>query len=302
LTAIPGGDYFHSCMRDRRRGSSVIDYAAAPVAPRVADRPIVTLTTDFGLSDHYVAAMKAVLIRECPAARLIDVTHAVPRHDILCASITLERAIDGFPKDTVHLAVVDPGVGTDRRLLIAKIKDQFVVAPDNGLITWAWRVHAITPGESAARPRISSLEVAEITRTFKGASSTFHGRDILAPIAGMLARGVPMSELTRPIDNPVLLDNLVPARCDDSRGAIIHIDHFGNATTNIRQDALRAKPAVNVRVNRRTIGKLKRTYWDVAPGKPLALIGSSGLLEIAVRDGSAHDDLKVRVGDEVVLQ
>src|SRR5215210_2739143 len=108
-------------MRDRRSprpGNS---------SAHMIDRPIVTLTTDFGLSDHYVAAMKAVLIRECPAARLIDVTHAVPRHDILCASITLERAIDGFPKNTVHLAVVDPGVGTERRLIIARIKDQFVV-------------------------------------------------------------------------------------------------------------------------------------------------------------------------------
>jgi S-adenosylmethionine hydrolase len=249
--------------------------------------------------------MKAVLIRECPAARLIDVTHSVPRHDILCASITLERAIDGFPKNTVHLAVVDPGVGTDRRLLIAQIKDQYVVAPDNGLITWAWRVHGTTPtpGQSAAPPRLSSSpQVAEISRTFKAASSTFHGRDILAPIAGMLARGVPMSDLSRLIDDPVLLDNLTPAATDDSRGTVIHIDHFGNATTNIRQDALREKPAVNVRVNRRKIGKVRRTYWDVAPGKPLALIGSSGLLEIAVRDGSAHDDLKVRVGDEVVLQ
>jgi len=293
---MPGGDYFRSCMRDRRQRSSTLDYAAAPISPRMADRPIVTLTTDFGLRDHYVAAMKAVLIRECPAARLIDVTHAVPRHDILCASITLERAIDGFPKNTVHLAVVDPGVGTDRRLIIASIKDQYVVAPDNGLITWAWRVHCA----GRAKP-----QVGEIARAFKGASATFHGRDILAPIAGMLAGGVPMSDLTRAIDNPVLLDNLSPAAPDDSRGnrgTIIHIDHFGNATTNIRQDTLRERPAVNVRVNRRTIGRLKRTYWDVAPGKPLALIGSSGLLEIAVRDGSAHDDLKVRVGDEVVLQ
>src|SRR5688572_2499341 len=109
LTAAPARDYFQGLhMRERRQQqhqqrSTTIDYAAAPVSPRVADRPIVTLTTDFGLRDHYVAAMKAVLIRECPAARLIDVTHSVPRHDILCASITLERAIDGFPKNTVHL-------------------------------------------------------------------------------------------------------------------------------------------------------------------------------------------------------
>src|SRR5687768_16270185 len=108
-------------MPDRRPHSPPA--AAAPAAPRgVAERTIVTLTTDFGLRDHYVAAMKAVLIRECPAARLIDVTHAVPRHDTLCGSITLERAIDGFPKNTIHLAVVDPGVGTARRLIIARIK------------------------------------------------------------------------------------------------------------------------------------------------------------------------------------
>src|SRR5256886_13153649 len=103
-------------MRDRRSSP------ASPASP--ASRPIITLTSDFGLSDHYVAAMKAVLIRQCPQARLIDVTHNVPRHDILCGSITLERAIDGFPPQTVHLAVVDPGVGTDRRIIAARIKDQ----------------------------------------------------------------------------------------------------------------------------------------------------------------------------------
>src|SRR5688500_1214689 len=244
-------------MRDRRPRSQPAPAPPLPASPRgVADRPIVTLTTDFGLRDHYVAAMKAVLIRECPAARLIDVTHSVPRHDILCASITLERAIDGFPKNTVHLAVVDPGVGTARRLIVARINDQYVVAPDNGLITWAWRVHATTiattPGHGAAPRRLAAPEVAEITRTFKNASSTFHGRDILSPVAGMLAAGVPMHELTRPIDDPVLLDDLAPAANDDAGGRVIHIDHFGNATTNIRQDALRQRPAVNVRVNRRT--------------------------------------------------
>lgn len=272
--------------RAAHRTSGKSSSAARP-SVAFADRPIVTLTTDFGLSDHYVAQMKAVLIRECPAARLIDVTHNVPRHDILCASITLERAIDGFPKNTVHLAVVDPGVGTDRRLIIARIKDQFVVCPDNGLITWAWRLHG--PGS-----------VGQIAEVSAKASATFHGRDILAPVTGKLAGGVPVSDLSRPIDDPILLD-LTPATDADSRGTVIHIDHFGNATTNIRQAAVRER-AVSVRVNRRSIGKVRRTYWDVAPGKPLALIGSSGLLEIAVRDGSARDDLNVRVGDEVVLR
>jgi S-adenosylmethionine hydrolase len=259
---------------------------------RHAGRPIITLTSDFGLSDHYVAAMKAVLIRQCPQARLIDVTHTVRRQDILCASITIERAIDGFPPETVHLAVVDPGVGTDRRMIIARVRQQYIVCPDNGLITWAWHIHGGQGGDW----------VRQITWRPRQSSATFHGRDVMAPIAGRVAAGDDLTEFSRPIDDPILLEDLAPANGEQTRGRVIHIDHFGNATTNIRQDALKKLPAASVRINRRLIGKLKRTYWDVAPGKPLALIGSSGLLEIAVRDGSAKDDLKVRVGDEVVLQ
>jgi S-adenosylmethionine hydrolase len=280
-------------MRDRRSpvhrseaGGS--EAGGSRTLARSLHRPIITLTTDFGLSDHYVAAMKGVLIREFPDARLIDVTHNVPRHDILCGSITLERAIDGFVPETVHLAVVDPGVGTDRRLIVARIRDQYVVCPDNGLITWSWRVHG---GEWAR----------EITWRPTLSSATFHGRDILAPIAARIARGEDLSTFSRPIDNPILLD-LAPAEAGIVLGRVIHIDHFGNATTNIRQDAMRAHPTASVKVHRRVIGKLKRTYWDVAPGKPLALIGSSGLLEIAVRDGSARDDLKIQVGDEVAIK
>jgi S-adenosyl-L-methionine hydrolase (adenosine-forming) len=250
--------------------------------------PIITLTTDFGLRDHYVAAMKAVLLRHCSDARLIDVTHQVPRHDILCASITLERAIDGFPAGTIHLAVVDPGVGTDRRILVAEINKQRIVCPDNGLITWAWQCHK----HGAAY---------EVTWRPKQSSATFHGRDVMAPIAGRLAAGEPIGAFAKPIKDPILLD-VVPACVDgDRRGQIIHIDAFGNATTNIAHDALRTIVFKDVKVKTKKIGKLRRTYWDVAPGKPLALIGSSGLLEIAVRDGDAAKELKLKVGDEVVL-
>jgi S-adenosylmethionine hydrolase len=233
--------------------------------------------------------MKAVLIRGCPEARLIDVTHQVPRHDVLCGSITLERAVDGFPPGTVHLAVVDPGVGSDRRLLVARVNDQLIVAPDNGLITWPWRMH----GGGAA---------FELTwRPERIPSHTFHGRDLFAPAAAQLACGTPLSRLARPMADPILLD-IAPAPKPATAGRIIHLDHFGNATTNISFDALGSRPQATVHVNRRLIGKLKKTYWDVAPGKPLALIGSSGLLEIAVRDGSAKDELKVRVGDAVALR
>jgi S-adenosylmethionine hydrolase len=255
--------------------------------PRQA-RTIVTLTSDFGLHDSYVAAMKAAVLREYDDVRLIDITHNVPRHDILCASITLERAIDGFPPGSVHLAVVDPGVGTDRKLIIGTINEQRIVCPDNGLITWAWRLHG---GGS----------VSEITWRPARSSWTFHGRDVMAPVAARLARGDDPSSFSKPLAKPVLLD-LMPAPPDQTRGHIIHIDHFGNATTNIRQQAVADAARLSVKVNRRTIGKVKRTYWDVAPGKPLALIGSSGLLEIAVRDGSARDHLNIRVGDAVTLR
>ena len=249
--------------------------------------PIVTFTTDFGTTDSYVAVMKAAVLRHAPAARLIDITNQVPRHDILCGSITLERAVDGFPPGTIHLAVVDPAVGTSRRLLIAQVNRQTIVCPDNGLITWTWRLH-------------SCGEAHELTWRPRTSSSTFHGRDIMGPVAGMLAAGQALAALAKPIDDPVLLD-IEPALPRARRGRIIYVDHFGNAMTNINHDALRSFAQQRIRVKGRNVGKLRKTYWDVAPGKPLALIGSSGLLEIAVRDGSAADDLKLKVGDEVVL-
>jgi S-adenosylmethionine hydrolase len=257
-------------------------------APSYTGRPIVTLTSDFGTSDFYAAAMKAVLLRACPDARLIDVTHSVPRHDILCGSITLERAVDGFPPGTTHLAVVDPGVGTSRRLLVALLNGQRVVCPDNGLITWAWRRH----GRGDAR-------AYELTwRPQRQPSDTFHGRDIMAPAAGMLAAGVAVERLAAPITNPLLLD-VAPTDGRAGTARVIHVDTFGNATTDLSHELLGERRLKAVRVKGRDLGRLRRTYWDVAPGKPLALIGSSGLLEIAVRDGSAAQELGLQVGDDV---
>jgi S-adenosylmethionine hydrolase len=180
-------------------------------------RPIVTLTSDFGTCDFYVAAMKAVLIKHCADVRLIDVTHHVPRHDVLCGSITLERAVDGFPEGTIHLAVVDPGVGTDRRLLITELNRQLIICPDNGLITWPWR-------------RLGPGKTHELTWRPPKSSMTFHGRDVMAPVAGMLADGKSLRAVSRPVNDPILLD-ITPANSEQS-GRIIHIDHFGNATTN----------------------------------------------------------------------
>lgn len=249
-------------------------------------RPILTLLTDFGLRDHYVAAMKAAILARCEDAALIDITHEVPRHDVLCGSICLERAVAGFLPGTVHVAVVDPGVGTDRRIFVTQINRQIVVCPDNGLITWAWRM--LGPGKA--------YEL--IWRPAKS-SHTFHGRDVMAPAAARLAMGASISSMAKRISDPVLLE-ISPSA--NRRGKVIHLDHFGNATTNIRSESLQTIPVKDVKVKGRRLGVLKRTYWDAAPGEPLALIGSSGLLEIAVRDGDAARQLRLGVGDEVFVQ
>jgi S-adenosyl-L-methionine hydrolase (adenosine-forming) len=244
-----------------------------------ARRPIVTFTTDFGLSDAYAAAMKAAVLRQCPEAVLVDITHQVSRHDILAGSIALERAIDAFDAGTIHIAVVDPGVGTDRRVLIVEIRRQFVICPDNGLITWAWRRQG--PGRAA--------ELLWRPDTF---SATFHGRDILAPAAGKMAAGLALA--TKAITDPMLLPVSPAATLVDA--CVIHVDHFGNATTNVSQDLLSDGGSV------RGVGELRRSYGEVERGQPLALIGSSGLLEIAVREGSAAELLGLKVGDKVIIQ
>lgn len=268
----------------------MVDLAAAgsysAVLMRNLSRPILTLTSDFGQADHYVAVMKAAILRHCPDAHLIDVTHQIAPQDILAASFTLAQTIAGFPAGTVHLAVVDPTVGTRRRILIVEANKQFIICPDNGLITWTWRCHR-------------RCRAYAVTRRFSRVSSTFHGRDIMAPLAGMLAAGSSLADLARPIQQPRLL-NIAPSR--SRSGVILHIDHFGNATTNIPQSLLASRRVHNVRVHKLDLGPLRRTYADVAPSQPLALIGSSGLLEIAVRNASAARQLDLHIGDEVHLQ
>lgn len=251
--------------------------------------PVVTITTDFGEDDHYVAAMKIVLLQHCPTARLIDVTHFTPPHDVLRGSITLERAISAASPGTIHLAVVDPGVGSDRKLLVAEIDRQFVVGPDNGLITWAWRLHGGGKAfEIIWRPKVR-------------ASDVFHGRDIFAPVAGMLASGKPLKSLAKPMkDEPVLLE-LAPVPKGKTRGKVIFIDHFGNATTNLPVALVPKDRIICVHVRNRLIGPMRKCYSDVIHGEPLVLVGSSDLIEIAVRDGSAAKLLKIQVGDEVEI-
>ena len=237
-----------------------------------SDNPIVTLTTDFGLADSYVAEMKAAILRHCRQAILVDVAHQVPRHDILAGSIALERAVAAFD-DAIHLAVVDPGVGTDRRMLLVRFDKQIVLCPDNGLITWAWH-------------RRGPATAYELTWHVVPISHTFHGRDWLGPVAGRLAAGESVMSMARPAEAPVLLS--VKPAATVAEAEIIHIDRFGNATTNVPAELVERYP-------------LHRTYAQVPIGESVRLIGSSGLLEIAVREGSAAQLLNLKVGDKVQL-
>jgi S-adenosylmethionine hydrolase len=244
--------------------------------------PIVTLTTDFGTTDSYVAEMKGAILRHCPAATLVDVTHQIPPQDVVRASIILERVVAAFPPGTVHLAVVDPGVGTDRQILVAQIRQNYVVCPDNGLITGVWRRLLGKAWQITWRPRTA-------------VSATFHGRDIMAPVAAMLAGGKSISSLGRRIADPVLLD--LHSGENVRRGRVIYIDHFGNAITDLSGSAIEA--GASIRIGRTRIGRLRQTYADAAVGQPIALIGSSGLVELAVRNGSAAKSLGIKLGDVV---
>jgi hypothetical protein len=250
-------------------------------------RPIISLTTDFGLTDSYAAEMKGVLLRECPGAAVVDVTHAVPPQDVLAGAVVLERVVRAFAAATIHVAVVDPGVGTGRRLLVAEVGDQVVLCPDNGLVTWAWRR---TTGPVRAR---------ELTWRPAGAiSATFHGRDVLAPAAARVAAGgveaVAGAEVA-----PVLLD-VWPAGAGATEGVVIHVDHYGNLTTNVPEEVVSGVRGVIV--EGRDVGHVRRTYGEAGVGEVLALVGSSGLLEIAVREGSAAKVLGVGVGARVGIE
>ncbi|MBV8782082.1 MAG: SAM-dependent chlorinase/fluorinase [Phycisphaerae bacterium] len=244
--------------------------------------PILTFLSDFGMRDSYVAEMKAAALRIVPRATVIDITHEIAPQDVVAASVILGRAIDAFPRGTIHVAVVDPGVGTDRRILAVQIAGQIVLCPDNGLITWPWRTHL----------GVKAHAVHWHPRSRHG--MTFDGRDRFAPVAAMLCKGQPLSKLARPIDDPLLLD-IAPT--ESNAGTIIHIDHFGNATTNFRADHI--PPNATVMIRRRLLGPIRKTYADVPIGQPLALIGSAGLLEIAIRNRSAGHRLRVKVGDPV---
>jgi S-adenosylmethionine hydrolase len=245
--------------------------------------PVVTLLTDFGTADGYVGEMKGVIMSRAPAAIVVDVTHDIAPQDIEGGRLAVARYWRRFPPGTVHIAVVDPGVGSTRAALAVESDERFLVGPDNGVLS---------PALLVAGARAVTLPIPT------GAAPTFHGRDVFAPAAADLALGTPIDALGSPTLDLVIRRTPEPRRRSDGtiEGQIITIDRFGNAITNLL--AIRAQ---SVEVSGSVL-PLRRSYSEAIEAEPVALVGSTGLIEIAIRDGDAAATMGLERGTPVVLR
>jgi hypothetical protein len=258
---------------------------------------LITLLTDFGTSDTFVGQMKGMIARIAPEAQVVDLSHEVPAQDIAAAAILLADAVDAFPDNTVHVAVVDPGVGTERAALAVDLGRFKFVGPDNGLITPLL--------DSGAVRYAAKLDPARLKP--KRRSHTFHGRDVFAPAAAYLARGDRPTDLGEHVRTIVTLDLPQPDITDERVVAhVLLIDHFGNLITDLREDALlpwgEKDAPLQIDAAGTPIGGLRRTFADVAESEPVAYIGSSGRLEVAVRNGHAGRVLGLKRGDAIEIR
>jgi hypothetical protein len=257
--------------------------------------PIITLTTDFGGGSSYVAAMKGVVLAINPAARLIDLTHDVRPQDVRQGAVVLDQVTRFFPAGTIHVAVIDPGVGTDRKIVYAAIGSQQYIAPDNGLLS-------LLAGRT---PPSAIVAVADPSYWLSPVSATFHGRDIMAPVAARLSLGLDPEKLGPPLSKLVELawpePRLWPGRIE---GEVLDVDSFGNLISNVTSDLLAAVPpnaAIRVACGGREVPGLASTYGKHPRSSLIALVGSSGMLELAVVDGSAARLLDAGVGAPVTV-
>ncbi|MCP4229834.1 MAG: SAM-dependent chlorinase/fluorinase [bacterium] len=251
---------------------------------------IITLTTDFGYSDGYVGAVKGVLFSEAPEANVVDIAHNIPPQNVTAAMIALQAAVPYFPPGTVNLAVIDPGVGSSRRGIALQSNGQYFVGPDNGVFT-PWLDDAVTIIELPVPDEKSCV------------SSTFHGRDVFAPAAAVLVAGKGIAGLGNVIDDPVYLPIKSPHRDgEEIRGEIIYIDNFGNCYTNIRSEDIENVSVGGVVIADKEINWLALYFAEAAPGDALALVNSSGYLEIAVNRGNAAGKLGITIGEPVAVK
>jgi S-adenosyl-L-methionine hydrolase (adenosine-forming) len=265
--------------------------------------PIITLTTDFGERDGFVGTMKGVILEICPGARLVDISHAIEPQDIAGASLVLQAAAPYFPEGTIHLVVVDPGVGTERKGVALRTPEATFVGPDNGVLGLVWK-------DAEARMGVSNIDVVELAQPrffLPKVSATFHGRDVFAPVAAHLALGARFEELgpvvstlhPSPVPEPVPLDD------GGLAGEVVAIDRFGNCVTNLTLEDLAAiapPDTLRVELDGRPLGPVRRTFGDTAPGTVLALIGSGARLEIALCNGNLAESSGTGKGSRVVVR
>jgi len=259
------------------------------------DARILTLTTDFGAEGPYVAALKGVVLSLAPGTVIVDVSHAIAPQSIAEGAFVLAAVVPFYPPGTVHLAVVDPGVGTDRRLIAARVDDHWFVLPDNGLIGCVLRGRDPSGVWEIRNPALRRAVV----------SPTFHGRDILAPAAAHLLRGGDPGDLGPGLDELVLPSSLEPVEDDEGlTGEVVFLDSFGNLITNVPRDRLGSTPppSWSVEILGREIAGIVRAYADRPPGELVALIGSSDRVEVAVVNGDAAGLLPAGRGTPVRLR
>ncbi|MBI5650203.1 MAG: SAM-dependent chlorinase/fluorinase [Chloroflexi bacterium] len=255
---------------------------------------LITLTTDFGLSDGFVGMMKGVILNINPDATIVDITHDIAPQNIEEGAFLFANASRFFPAHAIHVVVVDPGVGTARRPIALQTGETFFVAPDNGVLSRTLRADHASSAIRAVHLNRAEYWLAHI-------SNTFHGRDIFAPVAAHLSRGVSLDALGDPIDDWARIEIALPTR--DANGAligkVIHIDRFGNAITNIAAEMLAGLDRAEIEIAGRVMRGIRATYADGAPGEPIALISSSGHLEIARREANAAKSLQIEIGNQI---
>jgi S-adenosylmethionine hydrolase len=251
---------------------------------------IITLTTDFGTQDWFVGTMKGVILGIAPRAVIVDITHEIPAGDVRAGAFTLAAGYRFFPKGTVHVAVVDPGVGSTRRAIAVQTGNYLFAGPDNGVLSWA-----------LTKEKIRSVHRLENANYFlRPVSHTFHGRDIFAPVAAHLSCGLPVRKLGPAQKNFVRLPWPQPRmRGNRIEGEVVFIDRFGNAITNIEHADWDAQSRLEVFLGRRRLCQMKAFYQSVPAGQAVAVPGASGFMEIAVNGGSAAKRFGLKVGDQI---
>ncbi len=254
----------------------------------------ITLLTDFGLKDGYAGLLKGVIWSIAPDVQITDLSHSIPPQDVFTGSLTLMRCVPYFPPGTIHIAVVDPGVGTSRRALAAQIGKYFYIGPDNGIFS-----HLIEPAKSAGEPiRFFSLDQPRYW--LPEVSPVFHGRDIFAPVGAHLAQGVPIEQLGSRITDPATITLPQPSPTEYGWvGQVIHVDTFGNLATNITIKEIAPLNSVVVKINQIKIPGIVKAFGERQPGEPVALIDSSGWLSLAVVNGNAAQDWSAGLGSRI---